>query len=307
MDIASEETVLARFDGTEIEHYGITSRVFRDGERFMVHTEGPDGQMHDYQVKMVFGHEPLQQYMVEMKPPGTEGAMGQYQVLRLSWDVENEKWFYLPAPDVDEKIEPGDPLHWTGISQRWNSNCAICHSTNLKKNYSPLTNTYSTTFTDIDVNCESCHGPGSLHVDIAKRRRFLWDRNHGYGLTRLKTRGNLPQVETCAPCHSRRTEIQAGHRAGDSFDDFYACQLLTRPLYHDDGQIRDEDYVYGSFTQSRMFHQGIRCTDCHDPHSARVKFNDNRLCTSCHQHPAGKYDTPNQISSPTLRAKTMAR
>ncbi len=292
MDVANEDTVRARFDGAEIEHYGVTSRVFRDGERFMVHTEGPDGQMHDYQVKMVFGCEPLQQYMVELKEPGSEDALGQYQVLRLSWDVENEKWFYLPAPDVDEKLEPGDPLHWTGITQRWNSNCAICHSTNLKKNYSALTNTYSTTFTDINVNCESCHGPGSLHVEIAKRRRFLWDRNHGYGLTRLKSRSNLPQIESCAPCHSRRTEIQAGHQSGASYDDFYSCQLLTSPMYHDDGQIRDEDYVYGSFIQSRMFHQGIRCTDCHDPHSARVKFDDNRLCTSCHQHPAGKYDTP---------------
>ena len=292
MDVATDETVLADFDGTKIEHFGITSTVFKSDGRFMVNTEGPDGTMQDFEVTMVFGYEPLQQYMVELKPPGEPGSHGQYQVLRLSWDVEKEEWFYLMPPDVDEKLSPGDPLHWTGVTQRWNSNCAACHSTNLQKKFDVLTGKYSTTFTDIDVNCEACHGPGSLHVQIAENRRFFWDKNHVFGLAKLKTTSNLPQVEACAPCHSRRSEICSGHQAGKRFDDHYSCQLLSDRIYHDDGQIRDEDYVYGSFIQSKMFHQGIKCTDCHDPHSARVKFDDNQLCTSCHQHPAGKYDTP---------------
>ncbi len=292
MDVATDETVLGHFDGSQIEHFGITSTVFRSGERFMVNTEGPDGKMADFEVKMVFGCEPMQQYMVEMKPPTGDVGLGQYQVLRLSWDVTQGKWFYLSPPDVPGKIDSDDPLHWTGISQRWNTNCAACHSTNLQRNFNPLTKSYATTYSEIDVSCEACHGPGSLHVKIANRRRFLWDRNHGYGLANLKSASNLTQVETCAPCHSRRSVIQDGFQAGDRFDDFYACQLLSDRTYQDDGQIRDEDYVYGSFIQSRMFHQGIRCTDCHDPHSARIKFDDNRLCTSCHQHPAGKYDSP---------------
>ena len=292
MDIATEDTVLANFDGTTIEHHGVTSTVFKSADRFMVNTEGPDGTMQDFEVKMVFGYEPLQQYMVELQPAGKPDSVGQLQVLRLSWDVQKQEWFYLNPPDVNEILAPDDPLHWTGITQRWNSNCAICHSTNLQKNFDTLSGKYSTTFTDINVNCESCHGPGSLHVEIANRRRFFWDKNHGYGLVKLKTTSNLPQVESCAPCHSRRTEICSGHQAGKRFNDFFACQLLSDRIYHDDGQIRDEDYVYGSFIQSKMFHQGIKCTDCHDPHSVKVKFDDNRLCTSCHQHPAGKYDTP---------------
>ncbi len=293
MDVANDETVLAKFDGSTIEHFGITSRMFKTDDKFMVHTEGPDGEMRDFEVKMVFGYEPLQQYMVELNPSNDSEAMGQYQVLRISWDVQKQEWFYLTPPDVNEKLAPDDPLHWTGISQRWNTNCAICHSTNLQKNFNTLTGKYSTTFTDIDVNCESCHGPGSLHVQIANKRRFFWDKNHGLGLANnLKTTDNVPQVETCAPCHSRRTEICNGHQAGNRFNDHFACQLLSPQIYHDDGQIRDEDYVYGSFIQSKMYHQGIKCTDCHDPHSAKVKFDDNQLCTSCHQHPAGKYDTP---------------
>lgn len=292
MDVANDETVLARFDGSQLEHYGVTSTMFKSGERFMVNTEAPDGTMQDFEVKYVFGCEPLQQFMVETKASSSSDAIGQLQVLRLSWDVGKEEWFYLSPWDVNEKIEPDDPLHWTGITQRWNTSCASCHSTNLQKDFNPLSGSYATTFTDIDVNCEACHGPGSLHVEIANNRRFFWDRNHGYGLAKLKGSDNLPQIETCAPCHSRRGEVAPNFKAGDRFDDHYACQLLSNGIYHADGQILEEDYVYGSFIQSKMFHQGIRCTDCHDPHSAKVKFDDNQLCTSCHQHPAGKYDSP---------------
>lgn len=299
MDLATAETVLADFDGQEIKHFGITSRVFKDGDRFVVNTEGADGEMKDFEVKYVFGVTPLQQYMVEFDESpvtkvadGTSKPIGRLQVLRLSWDTLNKKWFYLSPPDVKEKLDPSDPLHWTGVTQCWNSNCAECHSTNLKKNFDPLSRSYATTFSEIDVSCEACHGPGSLHVKIANKKSLFWDREHGYGLLNLKTKSNLPQIETCAPCHSRRVPI-GGDFVGCRFDDHYSCQLIMDQVYHADGQIRDEDYVYGSFIQSKMFHNGIKCTDCHDPHSTRVKFDGNELCTSCHQHPAGKYDTPN--------------
>jgi len=294
MDLATDETVLADFDNAILEHYGITSRFFRDGKKFMVHTESDDGSLKDFEVKYVFGVEPLQQYMVEIKPPSgsVQNAIGKVQVLRLSWDTENGKWFYLDPPDVREKLEPGDPLHWTGITQNWNSSCAYCHSTDLKKNFDIATQTFNTTYSEIDVSCEACHGPGSHHVEMANKKSLFWDRKRGFGLAKLKVESNRPQVEVCAPCHSRRREIADGFYAGCNFQEYFDPSLLHDRLYHCDGQIRDEVYVYGSFTQSKMYHQNIKCTDCHDPHSTKVKFNDNRLCTSCHQHPAAKYDSP---------------
>lgn len=294
MDLATDEFVLADFDNQSLEHFGITSRMFRDGSKFMVNTEGPDGKMADFEVKYVFGVRPLQQYMVELERPSDaeEHEIGRVQVLRISWDTDKKKWFYLSPPDVNEKLDPDDPLHWTGITQNWNASCAACHSTDLKKNFDPLTGDYHTTFSEIDVSCEACHGPGSYHVELANRKSLFWDRKHGFGLAKLKTESNIPQIETCAPCHSRRSVIKEGFTPGCNFDDYFATQLIAEPIYHADGQIRDEDYVYGSFIQTKMYHNGIRCSDCHDPHSTKVKFNDNRLCTSCHQHPAGKYDSP---------------
>ena len=294
MAIATDQSVLGNFDDTEMTQHGITSRMFRDGDRFMVHTEGPTGAMEDFEIKYVFGVDPLQQYMVEFDRPEDAGddEIGRLQVLRISWDTHRKKWFYLKAPDVDEKIAPGDPLHWTGIAQRWQTMCADCHSTNLQPNFDVATGRYHTTYSEIDVSCEACHGPGSVHVELANRKSLFWDRDRGFALASLKGDDKEGQLQSCAPCHSRRGQLGGGYVAGQSYHDFYQLEPLTEATYHADGQIKDEVYVYGSFTQSLMYHKGIGCTDCHDPHSLKLKHTGNETCTSCHQHAAGKYDVP---------------
>jgi len=284
MEIASAESVLGDFNDTSFERLGVTTRFFRQGGKYFVHTEGPDGEYNDFEIKYTFGVRPLQQYMVEFPD-------GRVQVLRVSWDTRKNEWFYVTPPDVpDERIEPGDPLHWTGIGQNWNTMCAECHSTDLHKNFDIETNTYHTTYKEIDVSCETCHGPASLHVELAESNSWFWDRHRGYGLPELKGADTKTQLETCAPCHSRRAAIHADYRAGDNFLDYYNPALLDPGLYHPDGQILDEVYVYGSFLQSKMYHEGVKCTDCHNPHSLELKFEGNRLCAQCHQ--PGKYDSP---------------
>lgn len=289
---ATPETVLGDFNDRQFTYQGVTSRMFRKGETFYIHTEGPDGKMADFEIRYTLGVRPLQQYMVRFPD-------GRVQVLRISWDTQRKRWFYVPPPDaVDQRIEPGDPLHWTGTAQNWNHMCAECHSTNLQKGYDLASDTFHTTFSEIDVSCEACHGPGSLHVDLARTRSLFWDRRYGYGLPELHTASG--QIEACAPCHSRRNLVYPGFRPGDRLLDFYEPALLEEGLYHVDGQILDEVYVYGSFLQSRMHREGIRCTDCHDPHSGNVKFPDNRLCTQCHL--AGKYDGPVHHHHPVASA-----
>ncbi|HAY79157.1 MAG TPA: hypothetical protein DCY79_05050, partial [Planctomycetaceae bacterium] len=195
MDLATEETVLADFDDAEIDVFGKTSKMFRRDGKFMINTEGPDGKPTDFEIKYVFGVDPLQQYMVEFDRPADmpEDEVARVQVLRIAWDTQQKKWFYLPPPDVkDEPLDPSDDLHWTGVAQRWNNMCADCHSTNLKKQYDVKTATYHTTFSEIDVSCEACHGPGSLHVKLANSKSFFWDRKLGYGLAKLKGKDSHP-------------------------------------------------------------------------------------------------------------------
>lgn len=284
MELASEESVLGDFNDATFERLGVLTKFFRRDGKYFVNTEGPDGENHDYEIKYTFGVEPLQQYMVEFPD-------GRVQVLRVSWDTQQQKWFYVPPPDAtDERLAPDDPTHWTGIAQNWNTTCAECHSTDLQKNYDLASDTFRTTFAEIDVSCEACHGPASLHLELASSRSLFWDRRHGYGLAKLKGASNVPQIESCAPCHSRHTMVHPNFRPGKPLDDFYTTAMLDHGIYHADGQIQDEVYVYGSFLQSKMFSEGVRCSDCHNPHSLELKFEGNALCAQCHV-PA-KYDTP---------------
>lgn len=294
MDLATEETVLGDFNDATVEHHGVTSRMFRRDGKFWINTEGPEGENADFEIKYVFGVAPLQQYMVEFERAknASPHEIGRVQVLRVSWDTEKKQWFHLDPPDVKERLSPQDDLHWTGISQRWNTMCADCHSTNLKRNFDPDTAKYRTTFSEIDVSCEACHGPGSVHVGLAEAWSPFWDRQRGYGLAKLKGEQNVAEVESCAQCHSRRRVIHADYRPGEPFDSCFAVEPLQRLAYFADGSNRDEVYEYGSFAQSKMFHKNIRCSDCHDPHSTQLRFSGNKVCTSCHQHPASKYDTP---------------
>jgi hypothetical protein len=152
-------TMLGDFSGAEFEHFGVTTTFFRDGDKFMVRTDSPDGASHEYEIAYTFGVYPLQQYLIAF--PG-----GRLQALGIAWDSRpkdqgGQRWFHLYP---NQKLKPGDPLHWTGRDETWNYQCADCHSTDLKMNYDLATNTYATTWTDVDVSCEACHGPGSRHV-----------------------------------------------------------------------------------------------------------------------------------------------
>lgn len=300
MDVATERTVLGDFDGAKITHDGVTSTFSRRGDKFIVTTEGPDGRMRDYEVAYTFGVTPLQQYLVQF--PG-----GRYQVLPLAWDTRpasegGRRWFHMYP---GEHIPHDDPLHWTGPSQNWNSMCAACHSTALVRGFDLETNTYHTTWTEIDVSCEACHGPGAEHVAWARApqeaggapgegdmgltvslegiRPGVWMFDgHSPTAQRQGPPPTTAEIETCAPCHSRRIEIHEGHVPGQPLLDTHEVSLLADGLYHPDGQILAEVYVYGSFIQSKMHRQGVQCTDCHDPHSLDLRAQGNALCLRCH-------------------------
>ncbi len=308
MQIVTDETVLGDFEDVSLEHFGFKSTMYRDQGRFMVRTQGATGDPESYEVKYTFGVRPLQQYLVETQPaaphlPTMEGALrghgaseranaiGRLQVLPLCWDTEQQQWFYLSPPDVDEAMGLDEPVFWMNYGQNWNHMCAVCHSTNLHKNFDVQKNAFATTYSDLNVHCESCHGPGSLHIRLARAKSPFWDRRRGRAIMNFRQADSFTQIQACAPCHSRRQSIAADSAPGEDYYDHYLNSLIEPGLYYPDGQIRDEVYVYGSFLQSKMYAEGIRCTDCHQPHSLTLKHEGNALCTSCHQHSAAKYDT----------------
>ena len=280
MDVANKATVLGDFNNASFEHLGVISRFYCKDDRFFVHTQGPQGRMGDFEIAYTFGYYPLQQYLVPF--PG-----GRLQCLPIAWDVKKRRWYHLPP---ETPVSPDDWLYWTNAGQNWNGMCAECHSTNLKKNYDPETDRYRTTWSDIDVGCEACHGPGSRHVQWAELPDMARPRVENDGLA-VKTTGlsSRQMVELCAPCHSRRTSLGDNVHVNKDLMDLVIPQLLNENLYYADGQILEEVYVYGSFVQSKMYDRQVRCSDCHEVHSIKRHREGNDLCLQCHR--ADVYDT----------------
>ncbi len=304
MQEASESAVLGDFNNAKFRHYGVESIFFRRDGKFMVRTDGPDGKLADFEIGRTFGVWPLQQYLVGF--PG-----GRYQTLGIAWDSRakgegGQRWFPIYP---NEKMDHKDPLHWTGLYQNWNLECAACHSTNLKKGYDAAGNTYKTTFSEINVACEACHGPGSRHLEWAKQARAPYPSQGDKGLVALKSDwkdawkfpatgakhaqrdqpADAAAMNTCAACHARRSTIAEGGTPGAPLDDTHRLALLTAPNYYADGQQREEVYVWGSFLQTEMFRKGVTCMDCHDAHTLGLRAEGNALCTRCHS--AAAFDT----------------
>jgi tetratricopeptide (TPR) repeat protein len=312
MQPPDSSSVLGDFDDATFEFAGVTSTFFRREGDYFVRTDGPDGKMHDYRIAYTVGVRPLQQYLVER--PG-----GRLQALGICWDarprlVGGQRWFHLYP---GERVDHQHPLHWTAPTQNWNHMCAECHSTNLQKNYRSHYDRFETAWSEVDVSCEACHGPASVHLAWAREpgkrngedpykglltrvdamRAGTWLFDEGKATARLvrplganaKVGANA-QAQACGPCHSRRTWITGDYRHGAPLEDTHRISLLEPDLDHVDGQAHDEIYAYNSFLQSRMHRAGVTCTDCHDPHSTRPVATGNTLCARCHS--ASVFDSP---------------
>mgnify|MGYP003396908604 FL=1 len=301
MQHANADTVLGNFNDVRFEYNGITSRFFKRDGKFFVNTDGPDGKLADFEIKYTFGLDPMQQYLIAFPD-------GRMQALSIAWDSRpadqgGQRWFHLQP---DEKVDHNDELHWTKRTQNWNFMCSDCHSTDVRKNYDEASNTFKTTWKDITVGCEACHGPGSNHVkapasslkgsgltvDFIERNGVDWVLNPATGnANRSKPRETDVELQVCAQCHSRRGQVADGYKPGMPFHDFYREAVLEPNLYHADGQQLDEVYISGSFAQSKMNHAGVTCSDCHNPHTSKLKAEGNAVCAGCHL-PA-KYDIEN--------------
>ena len=269
MKIADSSSILGDFNDVIFINKNITSTFFKEHGEYFINTAGADGKYHDYKITYTFGVTPLQQYIVEF-------PNGQYQCLLTAWDTNQKKWFHL-QPDLE--IKHDEWINWTGGGMRWNTMCADCHSTDVNKNFNSGKDSYNTTYSEINVGCESCHGPASLHVGFYQSPQESPKPPKMYMDTTLSSK---ELVDKCARCHSRRAQITKVFDYVGSYLDHYNPSLLVYPLYEQDGQIIEEDYVYGSFIQSKMYHNDISCRDCHDVHSLELKKIGNDLCLSCH-------------------------
>lgn len=267
MKLPNDSTVLGDFNNVSFNGEGESYFFYKKDSLFYVKT-GENGKEKEYEIAYTFGVTPLQQYLVKFPD-------GKFQTLRATWDTDKKEWFNQYE---GQHIPDNDWLHWTKGGQRWNTMCAECHSTNLNKKYNPSKDAFNTTYDNITVSCEACHGPAGSHMNWASTANPT-------GSPQIQVVGTYQttQLNQCAGCHARRVKLTEVMKTNVSFDDQFMLQTINKEYYHPDGQIKEEDYVFGSFVQSKMYHQGVRCSDCHNVHSMKLKLEGNALCMQCHE------------------------
>lgn len=230
-------------------------------------TTGLDGQMKPFVPERVIGVDPLLQYLIPA--PG-----GRWQTAELTYDPHKQEWFNVFG---DEDRTPGEWGHWTGRGMNWNNMCANCHNTRVRKNYDAPTDTYRTAMAEMGVGCESCHGPMADHN--------AWQAKHPNksGDPTVRKIKRQEMFSTCGQCHARRAELTDDFKPGDNFFDHHQLTIPDETdIFYPDGQIRDEDYEFTAFLGSKMHAAGVRCVDCHEPHTSKLRVPGNLMCMSCH-------------------------
>ncbi|WP_278368045.1 tetratricopeptide repeat protein [Marinobacter salarius] len=297
---ASPDSVSGDFSGVTYSDDDLEVRFSRSEDAYVIQTTEGRKTL-QWTVRYTFGIYPLQQYLI-----GT--GDGRLQAFNIAWDSRDEseggqRWFRL---DQAGENHPGNAMHWTGIYQNWNNQCADCHSTGLERNYDSQSDTYNTTWDHVAVSCTACHETAQAHAEARHENRSV---GAGVDLAAmgawLVSEGSRPprhtgessrdaQVTTCGRCHSLRTSL--ADTKGGQVHDQYSLTRPEQPLYYSDGRVREEVFVLGSFEQSRMFQAGVVCSDCHNPHSGKLKTEGNAVCAQCHD--AGDFDTPEHHHHP---------
>ena len=217
MQTANKDTVLGDFNDIEVNFHDIATRFFIEDGQYKLTTTNKQNKVQTFAVPYTFGFYPLQQYLVDV-------GEGKLQAFNIAWDSRTkeeggQRWFHLQPI---EKITPEHPFFWQRHFQNWNSRCADCHTTDLKRNFEPKTNSFDTQFSEVNVACESCHGPAGQHIKLAKKGELSGqDSGFSQTLPELKNfsfspnkpiahadgKPNNSEINVCARCHSLRTPL----------------------------------------------------------------------------------------------------
>ncbi len=257
---------------------------------------------------------PLREFRVDavvgggfMAGGGTQGFFsrfpdGTFRFLPFDYSKAGQLWFCNTLGRVNRASAPitpaialADCADWPpyrilGSSERFQS-CQQCHGSQIHVVFDTTTRRYETGFTTLAINCESCHGPGRRHVELARSGRI--GAALDIGMRPLATLTKDQSLDVCFQCHAVKTDLKPQYLPGKRLQDYFALKLplLVDTLYSPDGRIRAFAYQEGHLSSDCYLNGSMTCVDCHDPHTQRYRdlsgaplqgrFN-NGQCLDCH-------------------------
>jgi predicted CXXCH cytochrome family protein len=283
---ATEQTVEGDFSQPKVVLRGTSFLLQHRAGAYYITESELRGKPWEHRVDYTLGNRRLQRYMTRLED-------GRILILAPTWDVLRKTWVH----DLDTE-NPEEPQ--TTDVQIWNKSCYGCHVSQEKKNFELQDLTYKTTWQDLGVNCETCHGPGSEHVARASKSGKLDDTTRASINSAIVNPARLDpwrRTMICAQCHSFRDIYADGYRAGANFYDYFLPVMQYRlpaseeSAYWVDGRPKWIANEVFAFWQSQCFLKGgATCETCHSnahdsdvAREVKLRPDNNTACLGCHQ------------------------
>jgi predicted CXXCH cytochrome family protein len=312
----AEATVVGDFrEGTKFSDHDRSYQFgMKDGKPYISISFG-GAAPETFAVEYTLGSKRYQGYLAKLPAGGI-------YVLPVFWHVANQRW-------IDWKEITPIPEGAHGIRQIWNTNCFNCHATNIVQGYDVNEKAYKSTWTEMGIGCEACHGPGKPHValmdawekDPASKPKYDNSASNRQLSDLLKTvsfKSAEPRriYDTCAYCHGNKRNVFVGFKAGGRYEDYAVPFLVSSPI--PDNDLQGEFWPDGrpnrfnrnqALTLSGCFKAGaITCTSCHLAHGSANEFSlkenvnslsGDVLCTQCHTTPKTSSLKPSTFAKAT--------
>lgn len=262
----------------------VTTKMYKKGGKFYVNTIGPDWEAHDYEVAYVLGINRKQNYI-------TRFPNGEIHVLPVEWDANKKTWADLNGL---KESYPGDREYWSDAGRIWQLKCGGCHVTGLKINYDIAKDSFDSTWMNLGIGCEACHGPGSNHVKAASEY-FDYEKETIVNPAKLPWR---LRAMVCGQCHNwgSSTANVSPYKVGFPKQYRYPSGYLPgKPLYlyyvDKENDEKKHHQQYNEWRESEHAKAGVMCTNCHSAHGlqketaskSQIKLAADNLCMSCHK------------------------
>lgn len=299
--LPSSETVISHFDETVLYFKDAVVTLSINQKKEYLFTVKQDGHSKKvFRVDAVVGGG-------HMEGGGTQAYFSEFpdgtlRYLPFDFIKEENLWFCMAKSEngwmpISKKLFLDECVNWPphrilGTEDNFDVPCQNCHGSQIQVKYDTRKKRYMTKYKSLTINCESCHGPGRRHIELAESSDFYELQEIGMEALSLQTKEE--SLNICFQCHAGKRQIEnTDYLPGEELENHYVlkCAVERDRIHYSDGRIKTFAYQKGHLYSDCYLNGSLTCVDCHDPHSQRYRDINgvelkgrfsNRQCLGCH-------------------------